>query len=90
MGAVDYYSLLGVSRNATQEAIKRAFRKKIIEIHPDVHPDQALASEMTREIVEAYKTLINPARRALYNASLARIAEELVIYQEPVNYHCAI
>ncbi len=63
----DYYAILGVSREATSEEIKRAFRKLARETHPDANPDDAAAEARFREIAEAYEVLSDPDKRARYD-----------------------
>lgn len=58
----DPYKVLGVSRDATKEEIKRAYRKKGKECHPDLHPDDPNATAKMAEINEAYDMLTNPEK----------------------------
>src|ERR671924_1178754 len=62
----DYYELLGVSRDADEGEIKRAFRRHARELHPDVS-EQPDAEQRFREVVEAYEVLSNSERRELYD-----------------------
>lgn len=58
----DPYSVLGVSRDASKEEIKKAYRQKAKEHHPDLHPDDPAAAEKMNEINEAYDMLNNPEK----------------------------
>jgi curved DNA-binding protein len=63
----DYYSTLGVSKTATQEDIKKAFRKLARKHHPDVNPGDDAATEKFKEISEAYEVLSDPEKRQKYD-----------------------
>lgn len=63
----DYYQLLGVSPQADQDEIKRAFRRLARETHPDANPDDPEAEARFREIAEAYEVLSDPQKRARYD-----------------------
>lgn len=58
----DPYKVLGVSRDATKEEIKKAYRARAKEYHPDLHPDDPQAAEKMNEINEAYDMLNNPEK----------------------------
>jgi molecular chaperone DnaJ len=63
----DYYSILGVSRDASQEEIKKAFRRLARKYHPDLNQGDKSAEEKFKEINEAYACLGVPVRRANYD-----------------------
>jgi curved DNA-binding protein len=63
----DYYQSLGVSREASQDDIRKAFRKLAREYHPDVAKDKKTAEEKFKEINEAYEVLSDPAKRKKYD-----------------------
>ena len=63
----DYYKTLGVERTASQEDIKKAFRKLARQYHPDVAKDKKNAEEKFKEINEAYEVLGDPANRSKYD-----------------------
>ncbi len=58
----DPYEVLGVSPGASQDEIKKAYRKKVKEYHPDLHPNDPAAARKTNEINEAYDMLQNPGK----------------------------
>ena len=63
----DYYEVLGVSRNAEAAEIKKAYRQKAIQYHPDKNPGNAEAEEMFKEAAEAYDVLSNEDKRRRYD-----------------------
>ncbi|MBX3235593.1 MAG: DnaJ domain-containing protein [Nitrospiraceae bacterium] len=67
MPRLDYYRVLGVSREASDEDIKKAYRKLVFQHHPDRNPGNTQAEEKIREINSAYEVIGDPDRRRTYD-----------------------
>ncbi|UCF92570.1 MAG: molecular chaperone DnaJ [Desulfobacterales bacterium] len=63
----DYYEILGLARNATDEELKSAYRKLALRYHPDRNPGDKEAEEHFKEAAEAYEVLRDPQKRAIYD-----------------------
>jgi curved DNA-binding protein len=63
----DYYQMLGLNRNASEDEIKKAYRKLALKYHPDHHPDDSESEDKFKEIGEAYAVLSDPRKRKEYD-----------------------
>lgn len=77
----DPYKVLGIPRGATEAEIKKAYRKKAKEYHPDLHPNDPVAIKKMQEVNEAYDMLMNPEKYANRNAQQQRSGQQ----QNPYN-----
>ncbi len=65
--AADYYKVLGISKNADEKEIKKAFRKLAKQYHPDANPDDPSSEQRFKEVNQAYEVLSDPEKRAQYD-----------------------
>ncbi|MBN1224909.1 MAG: DnaJ domain-containing protein, partial [Candidatus Aminicenantes bacterium] len=63
----DYYEILGISRNATADEIKKAYRQIALKFHPDKNPGNKESEEKFKAAAEAYSVLIDPEKKAVYD-----------------------
>lgn len=91
----DYYRILGVSPSANSQEIKSAYRRLALRYHPDTNPNDPKAAAKFHLLAEAYRTLINPKRRADYDAKYrpstprptTRVQGDRVVYRAYTQEH---
>ena len=66
MAFVDYYKILGVSKDIPQKDVKKAYLKRAKQFHPDLHPDDPKAKAKFQALTEAYEVIGDPEKRAKY------------------------
>ncbi|MYN06507.1 molecular chaperone DnaJ [Pseudoduganella aquatica] len=67
MAKRDFYEILGVAKNASEDEIKKSYRKLAMKYHPDRNPDSKESEEKFKEVKEAYEMLTNPEKREAYD-----------------------
>lgn len=79
----DYYSVLGIKRSASQEEIKRAYRKAVFRYHPDRNPGDNEAAGKFKQVLDAYEILSDSQRRANYDQVTGPAQAESEAEEEP-------
>lgn len=82
MAFIDYYKILGVSKDIPQSDIKSAYRKRSKQFHPDLHPDDPKAKAKFQLLNEAYEVLNDPEKRAKYPNLVLDLLIKLETYLE--------
>lgn len=82
MVAKDYYGLLGVGQEATNEEIKKAYRRLALQYHPDRNGGDPVCEEKLKDVNQAYQVIGNEENRRQYDLTLRRFSRDDVLYQE--------
>src|SRR5215467_12218948 len=78
------YEILGVPRNASDEAIRMAFRRAAKAFHPDINAGDPAAEQQLKQIIAAYEILKTPQQRAMYDENLAALDPHRSVYRDAV------
>ena len=82
MAVKDYYQLLGVEREASDEEIKKAYRRLVLTYHPDRNKDNPDCEEIIKDLNEAYHVLGNQEKRRQYDILCQQLFNNYMYYQE--------
>lgn len=80
----DFYSLLGIKRGASQEDIKRAYRKAVFRFHPDRNPGDQEAAGKFKQVLDAYEVLSDARKRANYDQVTQPAEPDPAVEEEPL------
>ena len=79
MAKKDFYSVLGVEKSASEDEIKKAYRKLAMKFHPDRNPGDKAAEESFKEAKEAYEILSDAKKRAAYDQYVSVLPDRAVL-----------
>lgn len=87
----DYYYFLGIKTNASEDEIKKAYRKLSFKYHPDKNENDEFFTQRFREIQEAYETLIDTERRRIYDQNFGQLirSQKSVLPPKIKNFHAS-